>query len=424
MNKAGHKSLSVIFTSLIIISLVFMGPASAINLIISEPNDARQGEDVEFTVTVDLNSPDMYLPIAYTTLIFTDSEETTFECKVYNDGTTDCDNIDVTATFDLTYGEGPQFGYGYGYDQRYGYGYDYTYFGYGYGYGYAGEDGQITYDVTLHLDDNAQTGEYTVRAETYAIVEDSNDDNQGFGYCGTMLGMYNEHFLLQTSTHDSLIDFNEDERIDLIDVSLLASEHGDDAELFGRVVEYCRYVSSGSYNSELDVNLDGVINATDFEIFMLESVPETVEGEQWCADQISFIPGVERVYISGEQAFDVSSRPVTEPQPGSGGGRYSGGTNNTLKECGEGYVRDELTGFCLLEKTTEEEPFEYETSSSEEENGNVQGSDSTGIFSAITGAVVGAGESLGLGETFSYLLTLFLFALVISGIVRISRKRK
>ena len=426
MNKTGHKSISVIFTSLIIMTLVLMGPASAVNSNISDIDNAIQGADVEFQVKIKLESPDMNLPIAYTTLIFTNPDETTFECKVYNDGTTNCDNIDVVATFDYSYNEGPQLGYGYGYDQGYGYGYDYTYFGYGYGYGYQGEDGQITYDVTLHLANDAQTGEYTVMAETYAITEDSNDDNQGFGYSDTMLGMYREYFLLaaEGSSHidlvfedeelvvtkvpglnhnslmpyyvhyDPIIDLNEDGRINLIDVSLLASEHSDDAELFGRLIEFFRYSVNEEINPELDLNNDGEINLADISIFA-----ENYGDEEWCANQISLIPGVERVYVSNAQTFDVANRPTS-------------GTPHRRRTlvCGDGY--ENIDNICVLKEVENED--EQENPLSTTEDGSSSAFD--GLLGAITGAVVGAGEKVGLSSTASFLLAMLVSLLAIVGV--------
>ena len=207
MNSNKHKISSILFTTLIIFTLVLMGPASAITINIGEPNDANQGEDVQFQVSVDLDTPDMYLPIAYTTLIFTNPDNTQFECRVYNDGSTNCDNIEVIVTSNLTYGQGIQYGYGYGY----GYGYEYTHFGYGYGYGYAGENGQMTYDVTLHLESDSQIGDYAVRAETYVASEDS--INSEYSPCEIMLGMYRTHYVLinqEGSYYDPELDLNED----------------------------------------------------------------------------------------------------------------------------------------------------------------------------------------------------------------------
>jgi hypothetical protein len=429
MNKTAHKSLSVIFTSLIIVTLILMGPASAINIIISEPNDANQGENVTFQVKVDLDTPDMYVPLAYTNLIFTNPDGSNFECKVFNDGSTNCGNIDVITTIDATYGEGPQLGYGYGY----GYGYDYTYFGYGYGYGYQGENGQITYDITLHLDSNSQVGEHKVKAETYVATEDSNDDNQGFGYCDTMLGMYesyNYSLSHNGSFYDPVLDLHPDGKIDLSDVSVFATNHfsindSGDSVLFGRFVEFFRYRGNQGINPELDVypedGGDGILNLSDYVIFASHYYADG--SEAWCADQISLIPGVERIYISNEVSFEVSSVPVDEPNP-SGGPSSTGGKSNLTKTCAEGYFRDELSGFCLLEKSAEDETEKEASVTGGEEDGTTQtGQTGNNVFSAITGAVVGAGEKIGLGETFSYLLTLFLLALIISGIVRVSRKR-
>ncbi len=432
MNKAGHKSLSVVFTSLIILTLVLMGPANAVSILISEPNDANQGGDVEFTVTVDLTTPDMYLPVAYTNLIFTNPDGSQFECKVFNDGSTDCDNINAEVTFDTSYGEGHQFGYGYGYQPDYGYGYEYTYFGYGYGYGYGywDENGQITYDITLHLEENSQVGEYKVKAETFVASEDSFDDNQGFDYCDTMLGMYRGYYNARNengSFYDPALDLHPDGVIDLSDISVFGAHHSDDAELFGRFVEFFRFRANQTVNPELDVypedEGDGIINLSDVVIFAQHYFSE--DADVWCAEQISLIPGVERAYLSEEQSFVVSEE--TQEQNTPNGGGPSGGSGG----CGQGYVRDEITGQCVLdttqlniEPTTTEGPTEGEgQEGSGEENGNRQSGEGTDVFNAITGAVVGAGDSIGLGETLSYLLSLLIFALIITGFVRVFRRK-
>ncbi len=92
------------------------------------------------------------------------------------------------------------------------------------------------------------------------------------------------------------------------------------------------------------------------------------------------------------------------------------------------YFYYERSGECVLVEEQQEEQPEVTTSGSEqgseEQTGEETGNEQTNnnVFNAITGAVVGAGEKVGLGETFSYLITLLLLALVISGIVRVSRR--
>ena len=410
MNNNKHKALSVLFTTFIIFTLVLMGPANAISINIDEPNDANQGEDVNFQVTVDLDTPDMYLPIAYTTLIFTNPDNTQFECKVYNDGSTNCDNIDVIITSDLTYGQGNQFGYGYGYQPSYGYGYEYTYFGYGYGYGYAGENGQISYDVTLHLAGDSQIGDYTVKAETYVASEDSIDSP--YSPCEIMLGRYQEYFVLMNqdgSYYDEELDLNDDGTIDLSDIVIFAADYSDDAVLYGRFQEFMRFEGNQTFDPALDLNDDGIINLSDIVLFAAN------QDESWCAAQLDLVEeGVERIYISNEVEFTVSIIP-TEPLQDNPGG------SGSSTYCADGYER--INGRCVLIEQPEEEPTDLEDQTSEDDLETSTGDENKGFFSAITGAVVGAGESIGLGETTSYLFALFLLGMIIVGTTRRFRKK-
>jgi hypothetical protein len=422
MNTHKHKAMSVLFTTFIIFTLILMGPANAITINIDEPNDANQGGDVEFQVTVDLESPDQYLPIQYTTLIFTEPNGNEFTCTVFNDGTTSCPNVDVIINIQSTYGQGHQLGYGYGY----GYGYDYTYFGYGYGYGYAGENGQITYDVTLHLDGDAQTGDYQVKAETYVASEDSIQDSP-YSYCGIMEGMYNEYIYLNGlngSYYDEDLDLYFDGVIDLSDVVVFGQNYTEeeDSVLFGRFQEFIRFTNdNGSINPSLDTypepNGDGIISLSDIIIYA-----GNMNDEAWCADRLGNLDeGVERLYTSNEQTFTVSSVPVDNPEPNNGGGSSSrGGSLLTCEE--EGY--EMVDGECVYmprNGSREEQPVVTEESDNEENN-NLETSGNGGFFNAITGAVTGAGGAIGLGETMSYLFALFLLGIIIIGLTRKFRK--
>jgi hypothetical protein len=417
-----HKAFSILFTTFIIFTLVLMGPANAITINIDEPNDANQGGDVQFQVTVDLDTPDMYLPIQYTNLIFREPNGNEFTCTIFNDGTTSCPNVDVIISIDTSYGQGNQVGYGYGY----GYGYDYTYFGYGYGYGYAGENGQITYDVTLHLDSESQTGDYQVKAETYVASEDSVEDSP-YSYCGIMQGMYNEYYYLSGVDgvyYDEVLDLynvDNDSIINLSDFIVFAQNYTEeeDSVLFGRFQEFFRFTTdNGSINPSLDtypeLDGDGMITLSDIVIYA-----NNMDDEAWCADRLgNYNEGVERLYTSNDQTFTVSSLPVDDPQPNPGNG--GGGS---ASYCADGY---EKIGFKCVLIEQEEEPVELEEKTGEDGNDleASNGDENKGFFNAITGAVVGAGDFVGLGETMSYLFALFLLGIIIVGSTRRFRKRQ
>jgi hypothetical protein len=423
MKSKKHKSISVFLTSLVIVTLILMGPANAISINISNPNDATQGEKVNFEIVVDLESPDMYLPIAYTNLIFTKPNDEQFECKVYNDGSTDCENIEAIVTFDLTYGQGNQFGYGYGYDSNNGYGYENTYFGYGYGYGYAGEDGKITYNITLNLENNSEIGEYKVKAETYVITEDSADDNQGFAYCDTMLGMYREYYYLVGGNGlNHTIDLNNDSIVNLEDFVLFATNPSNDSEMFGRFSEYFRFIyENGSINQNLDVfpenGGDGVINLSDLVIFAQYYNSEG--SEAWCAAQISLIEGVERKYISNTQNFNVEELAIiVDPVTPNGGNDDTGGSGGVY--CADGYIKDPNAKACI--KVEEELITNNETNETSEDgfsSADLSPEENRGFFAPITGAVTGV-----LGNTGSILLLIILLIGLGTFIFYRAKKRK
>jgi hypothetical protein len=69
MNQQKRRSLSVMFTFLIITTLILIGPAQAVQVnIITEPNNAVAGEDVIFVAEVKIEDQDAYVPITYTIL--------------------------------------------------------------------------------------------------------------------------------------------------------------------------------------------------------------------------------------------------------------------------------------------------------------------------------------------------------------------
>ncbi|MCD4760163.1 LamG domain-containing protein [archaeon] len=221
MNGGFHKSISVVFTLAVIVMLVFLGPASAVQVILSQPSDITQGQAVSFDITVEFDNPDQYLPIQYTDIIFTGPNDFEETCRVYNDGSYDnCDlNIDVTVSFDTGYGDGLGFGYDYNDGNYYNFGE-----GYGYGYGYYGTTPEISYNIIWHTPSGINPGEYEVRADMYAIGEDQYQDYYGFSYCGAMEGMYIEWLSLnpQGTDYDSNLDLYPDGKIDISDIIIFS----------------------------------------------------------------------------------------------------------------------------------------------------------------------------------------------------------
>ncbi len=410
MNGGLHKSISVFLTLSIITILVLMGPASAVQVILSNPNNANQGEDVEFDITVELEAPDQYLPVQYTEVTFTGPNDFEETCKIYNDGTvSDCSlNLDVDVDFG-NYGEGYRFGYDYNDGNNYYFGY-----GYGYGYGYYGNAPEITYHIVWHTPGSLNSGNYDVLAKVYAISEDEYYDWSPFSYCGVMEGMYIEWLSLNPggADYDSNLDLNQDGKNDLTDVVIFSQnkdnetwceENGDCSLLYGRFKEFLRVQTEGNViNEDLDLNDDNVVDIDDIILF-----GQNLDDESWCAAKIALsYEGISHTFGSSTKGFTIST-PVLSS--GSSGGS------------GRGIWKD------LFEEETQEEQNNEDSSNQnvqEEEFTQEQQTENRNIFNDITGAVAGLGEDLGLGKTISYLFSILIIFLVIFYGFRLFSKRR
>jgi hypothetical protein len=417
--KAGfHKSVSVLFTLSVISMLVLLGPASAVQIILSEPDDAAPGQDVSFNITVEFNAPDQYLPIQYTDIIFTGPNDFEETCRVYNDGSYNGCNLDldIILNFNTGYGQGN----GFGYDSNDG---SFPFFGegYGYGYGYYGGGSEISYEIVWHTLREVNGGEYEVHAEMYALGEDQYQDNYGFSYCGTMEGMYIEWLSLNPggADYDSNLDLYPDGKVDLSDIIIFSQNRfnetwcndfsGDDdcSNLYGRFREFYRIQSQGNvFNEDLDLDGDLDVDIDDLILFA-----QNIGDEIWCADQIAFsFEAVSHTFSSSTEQFNIISPPVETSGSGGGRRRVINETNETV------IIVEESINDGVQEEPSPEETFEEEIP--------VQAA-SGNLFSAITGAVTGLGDSVGLGATISYILSiLLLFGFIIGGygVARVVKK--
>ena len=157
------KIVSFVFTALIIGLLFLSGPVAAVTVSLTSPSSVAKGSNITFTIKVDINNPDTYLPVKYTNIIISGPGGFSKICKVNMDGTDDCSDVSVSVSVDDSLGYG--FGSGYGYDSATGYGYD---FGYGYGYNLVTTSGSITY--TLILDTTGlNIGAYTAQADSRSV---------------------------------------------------------------------------------------------------------------------------------------------------------------------------------------------------------------------------------------------------------------
>jgi len=148
----------------VVISLILLGPVEAVMVSLSQPNDADKGSDVSFSATVEIKDSDL-LPIEYTEIILSGPDGFSKTCKIYSDGTDNCDDVDVTVSKSSL---SDTYGYQYGLDENIGYGYN---LGTGYGYKPA-EIGSITYDVVWHTSSDLTDGTYDVQIGVYAVGSD------------------------------------------------------------------------------------------------------------------------------------------------------------------------------------------------------------------------------------------------------------
>lgn len=162
-NAKKHIIISA-FTIAVITVLILAGPAAAINVGINNLLGAyKQGDKIDFSVTVDINKDKTgeLLPIEYTDVTITNPDGTTDTCKIINNKVEGCGFLSIssiTKSNDLGYG----YGYGYGYDGNAG-----KNLGYGYGYGYGSSSGNVIYNLVLDTTEKAK-GEYSAKAIVYA----------------------------------------------------------------------------------------------------------------------------------------------------------------------------------------------------------------------------------------------------------------
>ena len=409
------KSVSVFLTLMVIVTLVMLGPASAISLNLAAPNNAVQGQDVSFSVNMELNYPDQYLPIAFTEFVFTGPNGFQETCKVYNDGSyTDCSlDLDVDVIFNTGYGIGDRLSYGYGYN----YGQNYQYFGYGYGYGYGNyENGsEATYNIIWHTPADANAGDYQVKARMHVVQADYYDQIP-YDYCDVMFGMYQEWFYQvgsNMSYYDPELDLNVDGIVDLQDVGIFSQNNSADSVMYGRFEEFFRIPrENNNINSYLDVfpedEGDGILSLSDVGVFSKRYYGE--HNEAWCAVQLTgYNEKKYEIYESDKESFEITVPSQAQTSGGSSGRRSELTSDEEIIEINP-----------VDEQNTEGNNVSGNGGSVNNEDSTNQ-EESTNILGAITGAVTGLGSVIGLGSTPSYLLAIFILLMII---LVVSRKMK
>ena len=176
---------SAIITTIIIMAIIFSGPASAVNLLVltDEATYTSAHDAAVFTVSVEIESEEL-VPVQNLTLTITDSGDNPVETCVFSpNGEFIGAHGNITDVTPLAVGTGyygSEYGYGYGYqDYGYGYGYGYdvgygnVYFGYGYGYGYNETyPTLLKYNVTWNFTAaNPANGNYNATLSAYAAGE-------------------------------------------------------------------------------------------------------------------------------------------------------------------------------------------------------------------------------------------------------------
>jgi hypothetical protein len=154
-----RKSLtSLIITALIILMLIFSGPAGAVSVSLAGVSDLNQGQYLTFDLDVSLDKSYERIPIQNITIIVTNASTGALigNYSFAVDGTAMSSGIKASQTVNqLSYG----YGYGYGY---YG-GTNYS-FGYGYGYGYGTGLHKFSYFINITDSINYSPGNYTIKA--------------------------------------------------------------------------------------------------------------------------------------------------------------------------------------------------------------------------------------------------------------------
>jgi len=170
------KIIASVITLAVIALLVFAGPASAINLGLSEfsSSNPEKGEVISTTATITINSNER-MSMPNPAGVFIDGD---LMCAFALNSDQTCADSGITVTLISTsdangYGYNADYGYGYGYNYGYNYGYSneygYGYTGYGYGYQQGYSNSKFTYNITI------DTSKYSIGERTVQLKVDVGD---------------------------------------------------------------------------------------------------------------------------------------------------------------------------------------------------------------------------------------------------------
>ncbi len=146
--------------TLAVVALIFLSvPAGAVRVsILADKSSVEKGGTISFNVSVELTSPDQYIPIEKLSLNLTGAQNVTW---YFHPNGTLISGSGVTITPSGTLGP-------YGYGEGYGYAYDDgNYYNFSYGYGY-GDNNTYLMNYTIVIDTSQLTsGSYTAAAYVY-----------------------------------------------------------------------------------------------------------------------------------------------------------------------------------------------------------------------------------------------------------------
>ncbi len=231
--------------ALFAIFLILLNSVSALKIETSQPNDAKQGNNVYFDVGIALSREEMIqltnedIFIRHTKLTITGPNGFDKTCLIKEGHLIDCDlDLEVKEIRSPTTG--------------------------------SQESNDIIYQFSWNTPNGIATGTYNVNLELYLAEA---IDAQ-YSYCDMLVGRYQALVNFDSTTlFDSDLDLNEDGLINLEDLVVFQDNplYRQDGELFGRFEGYFMLIKEyNSYNPLLDLNGDGIINLSDIVLLAQE----------------------------------------------------------------------------------------------------------------------------------------------------------
>ncbi|MBE0524390.1 MAG: hypothetical protein IBX40_08695 [Methanosarcinales archaeon] len=177
-NIKKQKILNISLTLLVILLVIFSGPASAVKVTMTPPTGQYYSyQTVTFTVDIDFLTDDR-IPIDNISITGLPKGDLSFQ----PDGTIISGDAGYTVTKIASADYG--YGYRYGYDFSYGYGYDFGYgYGYGYDFGYSPINHKLTYEIKIiGLSLGTHPGTANIKVNTGDTSKPSFSSSQSYSF--------------------------------------------------------------------------------------------------------------------------------------------------------------------------------------------------------------------------------------------------